>query len=393
MKRAKGFSFIELMTSIAILSVVMGSVVGALVQAQKATNAVALMANTQENLRAGMHFMVRDLTQAGEGVPPQGVFIPLNTAGLSNLNRPGTTPATTFPTSYTVLPVITPGSAIGQDAKTLSPSGLVLDGSLKTDIINVLYADNSLVDSSGVANPPALNAYTVTSAAAPVCAGAIAANGSSVRMDPACFTMPGTPTPISAGNLILFTNGNGTALEYVTSVSGQTINFAAGDPAGLNGLSAATYPNGTVQAISASTTATTVTRVWLVSYYIDSTTNPSKPQLVRQVNYPGYPAGAPANPAQPVADSIENLTFSYDVTNSTDPAGTYANGPGDAPQPVAPDTPSQIRAVNVTLAARSEYPLMAGSSAAQYAHNNLSTQVSVRSLSFLNQFNTSTTAP
>ena len=101
MKRAKGFSFIELMTSIAILSVVMGSVVGALVQAQKATNAVALMANTQENLRAGMHFMVRDLTQAGEGVPPQGVFIPLNTAGLSNLNRPGTTPATTAAATHT----------------------------------------------------------------------------------------------------------------------------------------------------------------------------------------------------------------------------------------------------------------------------------------------------
>lgn len=392
MNRSNGFSFIELLTSIAILSLVMGAAIGALVQAQNATTAVALMANAQENLRVGVNFMTRDLTQAGEGMPPSGVFIPLNTAGNSNLNRPGTTPSTTFPTSYTVLPIVTPGYEIGQDAKTVSvTTGGVLDGNLKTDIINVLYADNTLVDSS--ASKQYLNADTVTSASSPVCAGAIAANGSSVRLDSNCFTMPGGPTPISAGNLILFTNGNGTALEYVTSVSGQTITFASGDPAGLNGLSAATYPSGTVAAISASTTATSITRVWMITYYIDSTTNPSKPQLVRQVNYPNYPAGAPANPSQPIADCIENLGFSYDITDSTAAAGSYPNGAGDASAPVSPDTPAQILAINVTLAARSEYPIMAGTSSAAYTHNNLSTQVSVRSLAFVNQFTTSTTTP
>ena len=142
MNRSNGFSFIEMLTSIAILSLVMGAAIGALVQAQNATTAVALMANAQENLRVGMNFMTRDLTQAGEGMPPSGVFIPLNTAGNSNLIRPGTTPSTTFPTSYTVLPIVTPGYEIGQDAKTVSvTTGGVLDGNLKTDIINVLYAD------------------------------------------------------------------------------------------------------------------------------------------------------------------------------------------------------------------------------------------------------------
>ena len=38
---------------------------------------------------------------------------------------------------------------------------------------------------------------------------------------------------------------------------------------------------------------TTITRVWMVTYYLDTTTDTKHPQLMRQVNYPGYPAGAP----------------------------------------------------------------------------------------------------
>ena len=96
----------------------------------------------------------------------------------------------------------------------------------------------------------------------------------------------------------------------------------------------------------------------MVTYYIDAT-NAQNPQLIRQVNYPNYPAGAPVNPPTAIADDIENLAFSYAITSSTDPAGTYpttpfTNGPGNAPQPILPDTPAQIRAVNVFLAGRSE---------------------------------------
>jgi prepilin-type N-terminal cleavage/methylation domain-containing protein len=386
MKRDSGFSLIELMASIAILSLVVAAVVGALTQAQHAADGVAFTANTQQNLRTGMHFIVRDLMQAGEGVPPQGISIPVNTSQLSNLNRPGTSPATIFPNSNTVLPVLNPGAGIGEDAKTVNAkTQAVLDGGFKTDIINILYADNTLQDAAG----HYLNSSPVSAVACP--AGAITLTGSSARLDPGCFTMPGLTNPITTGNLILFTNGNGTALEYVTSVTGQTINFAAGDPANLNGLSAGTYPDGTVQSIAASTTATTITRVWMITYYIDSNTTPSDPQLMRQINYPNYPAGAAVNPPQAIADDMESLSFSYDIIN---PQATYTgNGAGDAATPLAPDTAAQIRAVNVTLSARSELPFNGQTAAAQYFHNNLSTQVSIRSLSFVNQFSTSTTTP
>jgi prepilin-type N-terminal cleavage/methylation domain-containing protein len=393
MKLQKGFSLIELMVSMGIVVTVVAIATGALMQAEHATTAVSYMANTQENLRAGMHFMVRDLMQAGEGIPQGGVSLPYSGAA-SAINRPGTNPAVTFPVAYTTLPAITPGYLAGQLATSLNPStGATLTG-VRTDIINIIYADNILQDTAG----NYLYSYPIIQATNPPCAGTINATGASVTLAAGCFLMPGATNPITTGNLMMFHNQNGTALEYVTSVAGQTINFAGGDPAGLN-QSGKTF--GTVANLATTPGVfppTTVTRVWMVTYYIDAT-NAQNPQLIRQVNYPNYPAAAPVNPPIAIADDIENLAFSYAIDSSTDAAGTYpttqfTNGAGNAPQPILPDTPAQIRAVNMFLAGRSENTYTALSSP-QYLRNNLSSQVSIRSLSFTNQFatSTSTTAP
>jgi prepilin-type N-terminal cleavage/methylation domain-containing protein len=384
MKRQRGFTLIELMVSMGIVVSVVAIATDALMQAEHVTTMVAYEANTQENLRAGMHFMVRDLTQAGEGIPQGGISLPYT--ATSAVNRPGT--ATTFPAAYITLPAITPGSQIGQLATSINPATNATLTGIATDVINIIYADNVLVDTAG----HYLYSYPVVQAApsAPVCAGTISATGASVTLAPACFTMPGVTNPITTGNLIMFHNQNGTALEYVTSVAGPTINFAGGDPAGLNQTGLA---NGTVAKLATAPGVfppTTITRVWMVTYYINSTTA-TDPQLIRQVNYPNYPAAAPANPPQAIADDIENLSFSYDITDSTDPAGTYTNGPGNALAPVLPDTPAQIRAVNVFLAGRSEYAYTPQTTP-QFLRSNLSTQVSIRSLSFTNQFNTSASA-
>lgn len=76
MKLQKGFTLLELLVSMGIVVTVVGIATGTLMQAEHATTAVAYQANTQENLRAGMHFMVRDLLQAGEGIPQGGISIP-----------------------------------------------------------------------------------------------------------------------------------------------------------------------------------------------------------------------------------------------------------------------------------------------------------------------------
>ncbi len=395
MKRENGFSLIELLVAMVVLIIIAAAAVGALVQAQHVTAAVGLQANTQQNLRAGMHELVHDLMQAGEGIPTAGVTIPTTAGNLSAIVRPGPGGAAAFfPAAFTTLPQITPGWRLGQDAKTVNPVTLaVQDGLRPTDIITVLYVDDTLVSSAlgpGGIPAPQLSAYPVVQAAGPACAGVLTANGSSVTLAPACFTLPGGPVPISKGDLIMFHNANGSALELVTNVAGSILSFAAGDPAGLNGTG---LPNGTVSQLNVTGTPTSLTRVWMVTYYVDSNTIPSRPQLIRQVNYPNYPTVAAATyPAQPVADIIENLSFSYDLVNSTAPAGTYALGPGDAPQPIFPDTPFNIRAVNITLAGRSEYPYTAISSP-EYFRNNLSTQVSVRSMAFVNAFPTPATLP
>jgi len=384
MKRQRGFTLIELMVAMSIVVTVVAIATDALMQAEHVTTMVTYEANTQENLRAGMHFMVRDLAQAGEGIPQGGISLPYT--ATSAVNRPGT--ATTFPPAYITLPAITPGSQIGQLATSINPATNAVLTGINTDVINIIYADNVLVDPAG----NYLYSYPVVQAApsAPVCAGTISASGASVTLAPGCFTMPGVTNPITAGNLIMFHNANGTALEYVTSVAGQTIGFAGGDPAGLNQTGLA---NGTVANLATTPGVfppTTITRVWMVTYYVNST-SATDPQLIRQVNYPGFPAGAPVNPPQAIADDIENLSFSYDITSSTDPGGTYPNGPGNVPTPILPDTPAQIRAVNVFLAGRSENAYTAQTTPI-YLRNNLSTQVSIRSLSFTNQFNTSATS-
>jgi len=404
MKREKGFSLLELLIVTAITVIVMSAAISMLDQAQHVTQGIALEANMQEDLRAGMHFMVRDLTQAGEGIPTGGIMIPYSTAGApAPIVRPGIiTPGTDFPTEYVALPPIIPGYQLGQPATGVNAkTGAVIPNPLNpSDIITILYADNTLVDAAGhLLNQYAVNQAASASPPTPACGGTITGGGAVVSLDTTCFTIPAAQPTIQPGDLILFTSANGTALQFVTGVTGQTIDFALGDPAGLNGLSATTYADGTVAKLVAAGGGVqniTITRVWMITYYEDATSNPLAPQLVRQVNYPAYPTALTATyPPQPIGEAIEDLQFTYDIINSTAAAGTYPNGPGDATTPaigpggVPIDTPLQFRAVNVSLFGRSEYPYVAAGAGSQYLHNNLSTQVSIRNLAFVNQFNTS----
>ncbi|HEY4879898.1 MAG TPA: prepilin-type N-terminal cleavage/methylation domain-containing protein [Candidatus Acidoferrales bacterium] len=377
MKREDGFSLVELMVTLGILVVIVGTTLAALTQASQATQSVTMMADTQENLRAGLNYMVRDLVQAGESIPQGGIPLP-NNAGVVNVNKPSPPSlAYTFPTNSTVLQAITPGFSQGLPTATPSPANpsVTLFGPNNTDMITMVYADNSLIDNTIPGNPRTLNESPIFLAASgtnPGCPnGSIAANGSQIRFDPNCININTGNTGLKVGDLIMFQNAGGVTLQCITGVAGEVVSFAGGDPFKLNqtGLANSTLPQTAVPPNSGAYPPTTATRIWMVTYYIDSKANPQRPMLMRQVNF---------NPAVAVAEVIENLNVTYDIVDAiaTAPAA-------NAPQIIAPDTPAQIRKVNLLLAARSESISLQSH---QYFRNNLQTEVSIQSLSFFSLY-------
>lgn len=321
MKRQRGFTLIELMVAMGVSTVVLLGAVLAFRSSVQVNSNVTQSSDINDNLRAGMNLMVQDLVQAGTGIPTGGISIP-NTQDAAGcniglpVNRPfGAPPAIiTFqgPNSVTpgcnvILPAVEPGPAIGPvitatDATTAPQS----------DIITMMYADNTL----------SLNQSAIIRAAAPgppavpACAGAIAANGSSVTFDPACVTLGGAGIPVSAGDLILFSNANGNALQCVTQVAGQTLTFNAGDAFNLNGRTASETGGTLAQLQTAPGSGvyppTSATRIWMITYYLNvSAADPLHPRLMRQVNF---------NIPQPVAESIETLQFTYNLADGSNPA-------------------------------------------------------------------------
>jgi prepilin-type N-terminal cleavage/methylation domain-containing protein len=359
MKRAKGFSLIEVMVALVILLFVVAATLGTLQDAMHASEAITKMAEVQDNLRSGMNLMARDLVQAGSGIPIGGILIPFTDPANNPTNAPIPLPinrpsppgnAYTFPVQET-LTTITPGPGMG-------PASL----GRATDMITLMYADNTL-------NWPGM--APINNPANPKCNGVIALDGSTIAFDTAtagCATLQAGNVSVVPGDLLMLTSSQGgNILRVVTNVAGNLLSFAPGDAFNLNGAAAA---SGTIQQLQVGGTFPPIraTRVYMITYYID-TTNPVTPRLMRQVNF---------NPPQVVAQVIEDMQITFDLTSPV-------NLPGiNIPVINPPDSPNQIRKVNLLMAARSQNPF---SVSRQYFRTNLVTQVSMRSLTFQNRYN------
>jgi hypothetical protein len=174
------------------------------------------------------------------------------------------------------------------------------------------------------------------------------------------------------GDLILLNNNKGYAAGEVTGIAAAgantNITFADNDPLKMNQSGAA---NGNIKYIVGGGGATTATRIWAVTYFIEipAAATSLPPRLMRQVS---------GQKPVPVADNIINLAISYDVCDGT-------NGPGCAgiPNPLAaPFSPNQIHKVNIQIMAQTltSYGNQSRSTA-------LATSVSTRSLSFTDRYN------
>jgi prepilin-type N-terminal cleavage/methylation domain-containing protein len=364
--REKGFTLLEVLVSLAILSAVMAVTLGALNTALTANEAVTDMADMQDNLRAGMNLMERDIVQAGSAIPLGGILVPFT----NPLNNPGGSPIPlainrpsppgqnyAFPVD-SALTSVEPGFGLGP--VTLGNP---------TDMITVIYADNELLWSTmgPINNAPAV----------PPCAGTVTLT--SVTLDtvtPFCQDTKvfNTNVAVQPGDLMMLTNGQGgNILRYVTSFVGKTLNFGPGDPFGINNQAAASGTMANMETLGSNPVAfppTSISRVWMVTYYLDTTTNPQRPQLMRQINF---------RQAQAVGQVMENLQISYDIVSAV-----ATPNPVNTRNIIAPDSPSQIRKINLLLSARSENVF---SKSHQYFRDNLYTQIGLRSLSFQNLYN------
>lgn len=406
MKKQAGFTIVEFIVAMGVTVVVLTGAVLAFKDTVRANQHVVMHEDMNENLRSGLNLMEQDFIQAGTGIPTGGITIPATSSGSAGggtdvvpgtnlplagsaggacnvgapISRPAPTPSlqnssttnltfNSFNTCSFTLPAIEPGPDLGP--LVTSPDAT---SSVASDMITVLYADNTLS-----LNKQPINVPATINPANPGCAGNITAAGDAVTFDPACVNFANAGIIVTPGDLILFNNTKGFALQAVTDVKGQTLSFGAGDPYHLNQR---TDPAGTIVGLQNTTVnaagvavpngtypPTNATRIWMISYYLDNTTDPNHARLVRRVNF---------QPGQPVGETLENLQFLYNYKDATSTPPTN--------QPGVPNgySESQIRSVNVGLFARSTY---ADPASNRYLRDSLTTQVSFRSMAFVNRYN------
>jgi prepilin-type N-terminal cleavage/methylation domain-containing protein len=372
MKKKSGFTLVELLVAMAVTMIALGAAVLLFRDSTKANSDVTQKTDMSDNMRAGLNLIVQDLIQTGTGIPTGGISIPntINAAGCNvgaRVNRPPAALNLVFqgPNAASVgcnviLPAIEPGNGLGP--AVTSPDGT---RGPATDIITAMYADNTL-----------LVKKAINGAACP--AGSIAPDGSTMTFDPACVVIGAAGIPVNTGDLIMIYNANqpNGILQTVTSVAGQTLNFAPGDAFNLNGRSA-TEAAGTIAQLQNLTGGvpngtyppTSATRVWMITYFLFvPPADTAHPQLMREVNF---------NAPQPVAETLENLQFAYNFADGTVPA------PSNQPSVPTGDNENQIRSVNVSMNARS---MSRAGLSKQYTRTNLATQVALRSMAYFNTY-------
>jgi prepilin-type N-terminal cleavage/methylation domain-containing protein len=380
MKKKSGFTLVELLIAMAITMIALAAALLTFRDSTKANTNITQTSDMSDNMRAGLNLIVQDLIQTGTGIPTGGISIPNTPVGGCNtgakVKRPPAVLNLTFsgPNSANVgcnviLPAIEPGNGLGPTVT--SPDGT---SSPATDIVTMMYADNTL----------ALDQRPINGPACPT--GSIAANGSQIDFgsSPGCVVLGAAGIPVNPGDLLMLYNAHNSngILQTVSSVSGQIVKFNSGDAFNLNGRTASesfgtilslqdpglpAVPNGNYP-------ATSCTRVWMITYYLFiPPLDTAHPTLMRAVNF---------NPPQAVGETIENLQFSYNFSDGTTPAPVNQFSVPILPSPTG-DNENQIRSVNVYMGARST---TTAAITGKYIRTNLATQVALRNMAYFNTY-------
>jgi hypothetical protein len=354
-----GFSLAEMLIATAVGTLIMGLTMSAMHEAMRASESVARLTNMNYGLRTAMDLMVRDFLQVGSGLPPSHVILIPSGAGSSLIKIPGP-PGTNFTTvaNDPDMAAIIPGTGLGP----------TINGT-PTDVITVLTADNAFAN-----------------------AGVTAVTSTSVTIAPGF--LPVGSDRINRGDLMMITKGSLTTLVQVTNVNtgSRVLSFQGGDSLNLNQPGAAA---GSLNALNlavpntspAREQNTSVTRVRMISYYIDTVTTPGRTRLTRRMNA-GHHQTFDNTLGTVVAFDVENLQITYDIadgaTNPSNVRFTAADIAGTGACSPNPCTPIQIRKINLALTGRAN--TITGDAKTAPLRNTLTSQVSLRGMAFLNEY-------
>ena len=383
-KSQRGFSLLELMIASVIGVLVMAAMTSLFRQAMTALFTVTQRAETQQNMRAAIELMTKDISLAGSGLPTGGLQL-ANKNGVSKVacNQSGTcyVLGDVYPTSGTgvanYMYGILPGFANGVENAAVITNA----PGATNDSITSIYCDY---------NFPLTNfTFTFTSATqanvalvnAGVTPNNILAPGGLVLGDLVLFIVstPGN----GAGNQGTAVGQTAAAVGEITGLPAPTtgpqgtlaVTFAPGDVLNFNQTGA----NSLAALAAADVAGTTLSacRLYAVSYFLEVPTaggTVQVPRLMRQVN---------GEKAIPVADNIINLQFSYDVINTQ--TGTIN---ANVSNPIAAGlSPALIQKVNIWVLGESMYTDKTRSQSMY-----LASSVSARNMSFCNAYSFSTTA-
>jgi len=355
-----GFSLIEVLVSMAILTAVVGATLVGMANIMSANDVVIQTASMNNSLRTGMDLMIRDLLQVGSGLPSGHTVTIPNGAGATQVNIPGP-PGSAFQTVLgdSTLPAVIP-----------RPGGGPTINGVPTDVLTVLMADNTFLS---------VGLTAVTSTTVDIAAGPIIDSG---------------PDRVSTGQLMMISKGAFTTLVQVTAVDTATrrLTFANGDSLNLNQTGAAA---GNLLALNAAAPANTpastnITRVRMITYYLDATTDSRHPRLTRRINN-GHPTTFNNLLGTAVAMDVENMQLTYDISNGTNNPGNVKMAAADlltsgACSPVA-CAATQIRKVNIALSGRNKN---VGNNQKKLAlRTTLQSQVALRGMAFVDRYRSS----
>ena len=231
-RRQDGFTLVELMMATAITLIVLATATGTFKNALLLNDTATLDCRLEPESAVG-HQRVRARPHAGRPrhsdrrhSDPVGRRCDRARASRAAVADPAV--ALTFDNiTQTTLSAITTGYQLGP-----------LVNGRRTDIVTMLALDpTSYVAYPALAfkqMPSELSRAPLPPPGSRRPVPALAADGASLDVGQFSTWISDPVSGIKAGDILLFNNQNGTAIQTVTSVSGTTVSFAAGDPFNFN---------------------------------------------------------------------------------------------------------------------------------------------------------------